>query len=94
MKTYISDEQLYSMELCIYNGIMVQVEWLDGEHISQMCHCTASKSWRRENRHNDWVYVQQRPERCHGMLNGRLMCKLQRLLKIELQDEDGAFVES
>jgi len=36
-KTYISDEQLHAMELCIYHGIKVQVEGLDGERISQMC---------------------------------------------------------
>jgi len=36
-KTYISDEQLHTMELCIYHGIRVQVEGLDGEHISQIC---------------------------------------------------------
>jgi len=36
-KTYILDEQLHSMELCIYHCIKVQVEGLDGEHISQMC---------------------------------------------------------
>jgi hypothetical protein len=36
-KTYISDEQMHSMELCIYHGIKVQVEGLDGERISQMC---------------------------------------------------------
>jgi hypothetical protein len=36
-KTYISDEQLHAMELCIYHGIKVQVEGLEGEHISQMC---------------------------------------------------------
>jgi len=29
-KTYISDEQLHAMELCIYHGIKVQVEGLDG----------------------------------------------------------------
>ena len=29
-KTYISDEQLHAMELCIHHGIMVQVEGLDG----------------------------------------------------------------
>jgi hypothetical protein len=43
-KTYISDEQLHAMELCIYHGIKVQVEGLDGEHISQMCRCTGSQS--------------------------------------------------
>jgi len=36
-KTYISDEQLHSMELCIFHCIEVQVEGLDGERISQMC---------------------------------------------------------
>jgi len=36
-KTYISDEQLHVMELCIHHGINVQVEGLDGECISQMC---------------------------------------------------------
>jgi hypothetical protein len=45
-KTYISDEQLHAMELCIYHGIMVQVEGLDGECISQRCRCTGSQSWR------------------------------------------------
>jgi len=35
--TYISDEQLHALELCIYHGITVQVEGLDGERISQMC---------------------------------------------------------
>ena len=46
-KTYISDEQLHAMELCIYHGIKVQVEGLEGELISQMCRCTGSQSWRR-----------------------------------------------
>jgi hypothetical protein len=36
-KTYISDEQLHTIELCIYHGINVQVEGLEGGHISQMC---------------------------------------------------------
>jgi len=43
-KTYISDEQLHVMELCIYHGIKVQVEGLEGERISQMCRCTGSQS--------------------------------------------------
>jgi len=46
-KTYISDEQLYAMELCIYHGIKVEVEGLEGEHISQMCRCTGSQKLRR-----------------------------------------------
>ena len=36
-KTYISDQQLHAMELCIYHAIKVGVEDLDGEHISQIC---------------------------------------------------------
>jgi len=39
-KTYISDEQLHAMELCIYHSIKVQVEGLEGERISQMCRRT------------------------------------------------------
>jgi hypothetical protein len=92
-KTYLSDEQLHSMELCICHGINFQVEGLDGERISQMCRCTGSKSWRRGDRRNDWVWVKQRPGMCHGALNGRLPWQLQRLFKIKLHNEDGAFVE-
>jgi hypothetical protein len=36
-KTYISDEQLHAMELCIYHGITVQVDSLECERMSQMC---------------------------------------------------------
>ena len=43
-KTYISDEQLHTMEFCTYHGIRVQVEGLEGERISQMCRCTGSQS--------------------------------------------------
>jgi len=45
-KIYISDEQLHAMELCIYDGIKVEVEGLDGECIFQMCRCTVNQSWR------------------------------------------------
>jgi len=41
-KMYILDEQLHAMELCIYHGIKVQVESLEGEQISQMGRCTGS----------------------------------------------------
>jgi hypothetical protein len=44
--TYISDDQLHTMELCIYHGIKVQVEGLEGELISLICRCTGSESWR------------------------------------------------
>ena len=39
-KTYISDEQLHAMELCIYHCSKVQVEGLEGERIFQRCRCT------------------------------------------------------
>jgi len=92
-KTYISDEQLHAMELCIYHGIKVQVEGLEGECISQMCRCTESQSLCGGDQRNDWVWVKQRPGRCYGALNGRLPWQLQRLFKIKLLNEDGAFVE-
>jgi hypothetical protein len=92
-QTYISDEQLHAMELSIYHGIKVQVEGLDGERISQMCRCTGSQSWRGVDRRKDWVWVNQRPGRCYGTLNGRLPWQLQRLFKIKLLHDDGAFVE-
>jgi hypothetical protein len=44
-KTYIFDEQLHALEICIYHGIKVQVENLEGECKSQMCRCTGSQSW-------------------------------------------------
>jgi hypothetical protein len=92
-KTYISEEQLHAMELCIHHGIKVQVEGLDGERISQMCRCTGSQSWCGGDRRKDWVCVKQRPGRCYGTLNGRLPWQMQPLFKIKLQNEDGAFVE-
>ena len=54
-KTYISDEQLHAMELCIYHGIEVEVEGLDGEPISEMCQCTGSYSWHGGDQQNDRV---------------------------------------
>jgi len=92
-KTYISDEQLHAMELCIYHGIKIPVEGLDGERISPICRCTGSQSWPGGDRRTDWVWVKQRPGRCYGALNGRLPWQLQRLFKIKLLNEDGAFVE-
>jgi len=75
-KTYISDEQLHGIELCIYHRIKIQVEDLDSEPISQMCRCTGSKSWRGGDRRNDWVWLKQRLGRCYGALNGRLLWQL------------------
>jgi fumarate reductase subunit C len=71
----------------------VQVEGLDGEKISHKCRCTGSQSWGRWDRRNDWVWVKQRLWRCYGALNGRLWWQLQRLFKIKLLNENGAFVE-
>jgi len=76
-KTYISDEQLHALELCIYHRINVHVEGLDGECISQICRCTGSQGWRGGDQRNDWVSVRQRPGRCYGALNGRLPWQLQ-----------------
>jgi len=92
-KTYILDEQLHAMEVCIYHGINVPVEGLVGERISQMCRCAGSQSRCGGDRRNDWVWVKQYPGRCYGVMNGRLPWQLQRLFKIKLQNEDGAFVE-
>jgi len=75
--TYILGEQLHAMELCIYHGVKVQVEGLEGERISQICRCTGSQSWRGGDRRNDWVWVKQRPRRCYGALSGRLPWQLQ-----------------
>jgi len=91
-KTYISDEQLHTMELCIYHGIKVQVEGVDGELISQMCRCTGGPSWRGGDRRNDWVWAKQHPGICYGMLNGPLQWQLRRLFKIKLQNKDAAFI--
>jgi len=92
-KMYILDEQLNAMELCIYHGIKVQVEGLQGERISQMCRCTGSQSWRGGDRRNDWMWKKQRPVRCYRALIGRLRWQLQLLFKTKLQTEDGAFVK-
>jgi len=92
-KMSISDEQLHAMELCIYHGIQVQVEGLDGEGIFQISQCTGSQSWRGGDQRNDWVWVKQRPGRCYGVLNGHLPWQLQQQFKIKLLNEDGDFVE-
>jgi len=92
-KMNISDEQLHTMELCIFHGIKVQVEGLDGGRISGICRCTGSLSWRRGARWNDWVWVKQLSGRWCGALNGRLQWQLQRLFKIKLLNYDGAFFE-
>jgi hypothetical protein len=91
--TYILDEQLHSMEVCIYDGIKVQVERFQGECISQICRCTGSQSWCRGDQRNDLVWVKQHPGRCYGALTGRLPWQLQPLFKVKLLNEDGAFVE-
>jgi len=69
---YISDEQLHAMELCIYPGINVQVEGLEGERIPQMCRWTESQSCPTGYRRNDWVWVKYHPEWCYRTLNGCL----------------------
>jgi len=81
------------MELCIYHGIKVQVEGLDGECICQMCRCTGSQSWHGGDGQNNLVCVKQPPGRCYGPLNGRLPWQLQQVFKIKLLNKDGDFVE-
>jgi hypothetical protein len=92
-KTYISDEQLHAMELCVFHVIKVQVEGLNGERISQMCQCTGYQSWCGGDQRNDWVCLEQRLRRCYSVLNGRLPWQLQQLYTIKLLNIDGAFVE-
>jgi hypothetical protein len=92
-KTYISVEQLHAMELCIYHCMKVHIEGLGDQRISQMCRCRGSQSWHGGDRWNDWVWVQQRLGSCYGALNGRIQWQLQRLFKIKLHNEDGAFLE-
>ena len=76
-KMYISDEQMHAMELCIYDGIKVQVEGLEGERMSQVCRCVGSQSWRGGDRRNDWVWVKQCPGRSYRALNCHLPWQLQ-----------------
>jgi hypothetical protein len=93
IKIYISDEQLHGIELCIYHGIKVHVEGLEGERISQICQCTESQSWHGGDRRNKWVWILQHPGRCYAAQNGRLLWQVQQLFKIKLLNEDRAFVE-
>jgi hypothetical protein len=92
-RMYISDKQLYAMDLCIYHGLKLQLGGLEGEPISQMCQYTGSQSWGKGDWLNDRVWITQYPGRCYGELNGCLSCQPQWLYKIKLQDEDGASVE-
>ena len=70
------------MDLCIYHGIMVQVEGLVGERIYHMSRCTGSQSLRGGDQRNDWVLVKQHLGMCYGMRHGHLPWQLQRLFKI------------
>jgi hypothetical protein len=44
-KMNISDEQLHTMELCIYHCTMDQVQGLESQCICQMWRCLGSHSW-------------------------------------------------
>ena len=92
-ETYISDEQLHPMELCIHHGNNIQIEGLDGEPISQMCRCTGSQSWRQGDWRNDWVWVKQCPGTYYNALHRCLPWQLQRLFTINLLNKDRLFVE-
>jgi len=90
---HTSDARLHPMERYIYHGTKVPVEGVEGEPISLICRCTESQSWPGWDRRNYCVWVLQRLGRCCGVLNGHLPWQLQRLFKIKLLNEDGAFVE-
>jgi hypothetical protein len=92
-KTFILDEQLHAMELCIYHGIVVQVMGWEGEYIAQMIQSTGSQSWRAGDQWNDWVCVQPPLGRGYCALNGPLPWQLQQLFKINVLYMDGDFVE-
>jgi len=90
---YNSDEQLHPMELCSYICIIVKVDSLDGERISQIRGCTGRQNWHGWDRRNDCVWVKSSLGRCYGAQNGRLRCLLQLQFKIKLLDENGVFFE-
>jgi len=90
--TYISDEQLHAIEICIFHGIKVQGEGFEGERISQICQSTGIECWRGGDWRNDWVWVKQWPGRCYGAPNGRLPWQLLQLFKMKHLKADGAFV--
>ena len=91
--TSISDEQLHAIEIFIYHCIVVEVERLEGEHISQICRCTGNQIWHRGDRQNNWVWVEPPLGMCYATLSGCLPLQLQQLFKIKLLNEDGCFVE-
>jgi hypothetical protein len=91
--TYILDEQLHAMQLCIYNGMDVQVEGFEGEHIASISRCTESQNWSRWDQRNNWVWVKQCPVRQCGVLNCRLPWQLRLPFKIKLLNKEGAFIE-
>jgi len=74
---YISDEPLHAMELCINHGIIVEVEGLDGQQISEMCRFRGRQSWRGGDRRDHWVWVKHSLGRCDGALYGCLPRQLQ-----------------
>jgi hypothetical protein len=92
-KLYISDEQLNPMERFISHCIMVKVEGLDCECISQMGRRTSSQSWCGGNRWNDRVRAMQRLERCYCMLPGRLPSQQEQLFIIKGLNENGASIQ-
>jgi hypothetical protein len=92
-KTYILHEQLHAMELCIYHGLIVEVDGLEGERISQLCQRTGSQSRGGRNQQNDWVWEMQCPRWGYGVQNGHHLRQLRGLFRIQLQNGDGDFVE-
>jgi len=89
-KTYILDEQLNTMGLCISHGIMVKVEGLDCERISQMGRCTGSQSSCGGDRWNNCVWEKHCLGRCYGTLTWHLPWQQEELFQIKLLNKDGA----
>jgi hypothetical protein len=92
--TYLSDDQLLAVELCVYHGVKVEVEDLNGDRQFQICRCTGNQPWRGRDRRNDWVWVKQRQGMVYGALQGRLPWKLLRLFKLKHRNEEGCEVEN
>jgi len=92
-KMYISDVQQHPMELCIFLGIQVQVEGLEGECQSQMGWCTGTQTWHGGYQQYYWVWIKQCPGRWYCALDWRLQWQLQRLFNIKLLHEDVACIQ-
>jgi hypothetical protein len=81
------------MEPCIYHGIQVQVDSVDGESISQICRCTGSHSCHGGDQRNTWLCVKQCLGKCYVALNEHPLWPLQCIFQMKLRNGHGAFIE-